>query len=189
MNTVLTPEQLHEVNAIYVGILRKYKSHATDSLVLGTVERISLEQALVLAEDELAVRRNKILDNAIARGLDNSTWVLEQLDRLDDAIEKRAKKILADNQRLVLQTEREKSISKSRSIKDFISFSRGKGAFPFNEQSCIEKELYDAYLGWLMQFPPELAHGYCNDNPVFLLNMGSTQWNALLTNLNTRRLV
>jgi|GEM_PF-1798158 len=206
----LSLDQARQLNDIYMNIVRKYRNNATESVWLDTFPRLTLQDAQALAETEVADRRNRILDtynarvkniedNATARGLMDSTIVLEQLDRayarkaesdqrLDNIEDKLVKKILADNSKLALQVEREKSISKSRSLRDFVTVSKMKLTVPYNAQTLIDNEVYDAYLAWCINYPPQLAWEYVNTNAVFLLNMTVAKRAELIATLNTRRL-
>jgi len=194
---------------MYSAIVRKYTTYTTDAVAPLQTQGITLDEAAQLAQFETAVKRDKVLqdyidrvaainENAQKRRMTNSSIVLEQLDRamvkkqdalarLDGIQEKLAKKILMDNQKLALSVEKEKSYSKSRSVRDFIAFSRMRISVPFNSQTQIDEELYNAYFGWLTQFPTEDAYNMAQTNVLFLHNMGPAQYSRLLVTLNNRR--
>ena len=204
----LTDNQRRQLNDIYIGIVKKYKNNATESMLLDTVPNISYEEADTLAQFELDEKRAKILrdyndsvdninDNASRRGLANSSLVLKQLEKayqkkqdaiaaLDNKQDKLAKKIVADNQKLLLSVEKEKAASKSRSLRDFVAVSKMKNSVPVNVQTLIDDELYSAYLGWLLQYPIATAYSYFTDNTLFIVNMGYTKWQQLQTELSGR---
>ena len=206
----LTKDQIRQLDDIYTSIVRKYRNQSTESAMLDSIPRITKEDAEALAEAELGARRDKILEtythrvenineNAYNRGLLNSTIVLEQLDRayakkaadlerLDNMTERLVKKIMADNAKLSFSIEREKSISRSRALRDFVAVNKMKISVPYNAQALIEQDVYDAYLAWLLQYTPQDAYDYVNHNTIFLLNMGSTKRSELISTLNTRRL-
>ena len=204
----LDEEQKHQLNEIYVTIVRKYKSNATESMYLNLPPRMTVQDAEVLAEFDLASRRSIIMENynerveninnnATRRGMSNSTIVLQQLERalvrkqealerLDNIKDKLAKRIFTNNQKLALSIERQKSTSISRALRDFVAVSRMKLSVPYNTQTLIDTELYDAYLAWLLKYPPETAYAYVNHNAIFYINMGITKWQEILAELDTR---
>jgi len=93
-----------------------------------------------------------------------------------------------DNQKLALSVRRDASTAKSRSLRDFIAFSRMKISIPFTAQTQIDDELFNEYLGWLLQFTGQDAYSIVLTNPqVFAINMGITQYNKLLDRLDSRR--
>ena len=208
MTTFLTEEQTRELNDIYARVMKKYTSSATDSINLGGTVSVTFEEALGLAGFELQARQVKILEdyaervnaieaNAIKRGLEQSTIVIELLDkalvrkndalaRLEDVTDKLAKKIFNDNQKLALSVEREKSISKSRSLRDYIAHSRMKLTVSVAVQAQIDEELYLTYLEWLLKFEPMIGRSYLQSNPLFLYNLGATQYTRLGTEMNRR---
>ena len=208
---ILTDEQRRQLNDIYIGIVKKYKSSATESVNLDFIPQISYEDADNLAELELGAKRDKIISdyndlvdninaNASRRGLANSSIALKQLTNayqkmqnalnlLDGRQEQLAKKIVSDNRKLILGFEREKAASKSRSLRDYIAVSKMKNTVVVNIQNLIDEELYSAYLEWLLQYPINIAFGYVNDNTLFLTNMGAAKWQQLLTEMTNRKAV
>jgi len=205
----LTPEQTRQINDIYIGIVKKYRCCSSESVLLDTVQRIDMDEAQKLAEAELGDRQlkiemeytdrcNEIEQNAVKRGMQSSNVTMELLDRayqkktdavarLQGMIDKLAKRIHSDNQKLALAAEKEKSATRSRALRDYLSAAKHKLTIQYNTQSLIDEEVYAAYLMWFLQFTPDTAYRYCNDNVVFLLNLGSTKYTQLRTELNTRR--
>jgi len=191
--------------------LRKYRNHATENVTLAQTPRITQEEAEVLAEFDLGTRRTRIVQdynervdninqNAIARRIQTSSIVMQQLERamerkldalerLDDMKARLAKRILTDNHRVTLATERERAISRSRSLRDYVAVRRMRLSVPFNEQELINEELYTAYLAWLLQFPIDVALGIFNHNRIFLNNMGITLWTRMLGELSQRETI
>jgi len=204
----LTDEQTVQLNDIYVRIVKKFTSFATDSVFLMATSQITLEEAAQIAELELGAKRAKIIEdyndrvaaieaNALKRGMMYSTFVLDQLDkafvrkidalaRLESAEEKLAKKVFADNQKFGLAVEREKAVSKSRSLRDFVAASRMKNTVTYDAQTQIDEELYTAYLAWLLQFAPVHGLNLLEGNRLFVVNMGAGQYNKLVADMSWR---
>lgn len=205
---LLTNEQTKELNEIFAAIVKKHSSSATESIYLGTPTRISAAEAAAMAELEIGAKRIKIendyatvvetiQENADARGLGHSTFVLLQLEkafnkktalleRLNDAAAKQAKRILAENQKQILMIEREKSISRSRSVRDFVAVTKLKIVQAQNVQNLIDQEVCDAYKQWLLQYDAAVAWNLMSSNALFLLNLGS-KYTQLLTFIDNRR--
>jgi hypothetical protein len=57
---------------------------------------------------------------------------------------------------------------------------------PFNTQTQIDSELFNAYLAWLLQFAPPIGLAYLQCNPVFMFNMGAVQYQRLVAEMQTR---
>ena len=205
----INEDQRKQLNDIYSRIVKKYTVSATDTVNLSSVKTLSMPEAAQLAGDELDAARTKVLDNyvdqvakinanAMKRGLQQSTVVISQLDKtlikkneallaLDVKQDKLARKIFADNQRLALSVEREKSTGKSRSLRDYIALSRMKLTVPgYNAQTLIDEELYAAYLEWLLDYTPADALNYFQSNILFYHNMGLQKYNVLLAELQRR---
>ena len=205
---LLTTDQIRHLNEIYISIVKKYRNNATHNVLIQSPPQITSEDAERLADLELGERRIKIMHtyqdrvdninrNAIARRIVNSSVICQLLDRayerkndaltrLEDMKERLKKKILSENQRATLAVEREKAVTRSRSLRDFIAVSRMRISVPYNAQTLIDEELYNAYLAWAMQFPPRLANSYVNHNELFMINMGMTMWLRLIAELNNR---
>ena len=205
---ILSSEQLRQLNEIFIAIVNKYRNQTSTSVLMETVPRLTTKDAEDLADLELGDRRTKINQeyderveninrNAIARRMAHSTVVLTQLDkalerrtdalkRLDNQKEKLAKRIFTENQRIFLSAERERSIARSRSIRDMANVTRMRQTVPYNAQALIDEELYTSYLAWLMQYPPTLAHHYVNQNSVFFMNMGALPWVRLVEEIRRR---
>jgi len=206
---LLTDDQIRQLNDIYTGIVKKYTTFSNESVWLDSTPIMSREQAHSAAEFELGDRIDKIMqdytdrvaninENALLRGMSNSSIVLQQLDRAferktwqlarhNGMVDKLAKRIFMENQRLALMVEKEKSMSKSRALRDFATVSRMRLTVPFTAQTQIDEEVYQSYLAWLLQYPADLAYDYANQNGIFLINMGMSRRTQLLNDLNTRK--
>lgn len=214
MSYILTEEQRRQLNDIFTGVVKKYKVFSTESHVLDSPKRLEMDEARELAEAELTGRRNKIENtydervaeitaNATARGMLNSSTTIELLDkayvrkqdaleRLENLCEKLAKKILADNAKIAQNIEKEKSHQRSRSLRDLIAGKNMTLKHPWTStivQNAIDDELYYAYQQWLMRFDLNTAYEYVAQNNLFFHNMGSSRRNALLSDMNNRRMV
>jgi hypothetical protein len=98
-----------------------------------------------------------------------------------------AKRIHTENQKLALATEKEKSASRSRALRDYLATAKQKLTISYNTQALIDEELYTAYLAWLSQFDFETAYQIFDNNIIFGFNMGSTKYMALRAELDRRR--
>jgi hypothetical protein len=177
--------------------------------MLDTMPRLTMDEARALATDELAARQSKITDaynarcldittNAQKRGMNNSTVVIELLSaafekkieeqaRLNGLLDKLAKKILQENTRLALQVEKEKSASRSRSLRDYGTLMKLRLTIPYVTADLISQETHDAYMAWLMQFPPNDAYDIAISNALFTQNLSPLKYAELLTKLDARR--
>jgi len=204
----LNDEQRRQLNDIYISIVKKYRSSTTATVKLDATARLTMDEAEKLAELELGERRMKIMQdytervenierNATARRIMNSSVVCQMLDkaferrvdaiaRLDNQKERLAKRIHAEHQRTAIAVEREKSIQRSRSLRDFANIQRLRQTVPLNTQALIDEELFASYLAWCLQFSPPVALGYASANRIFRDNMGLNQWARLLTDLTER---
>jgi hypothetical protein len=126
-----------------------------------------MDDAKALAKYELELKRKR----------HGFFWERKFPKSVRDAL---AKKIYADNKRV-------ESASKARSLRDFVAFSNMKLRVPTNVQQLIEQEVYDAYFEWLLQFTPQDAYAYVNDNAIFYTNMGMAKFQELVSVLNIRR--
>ena len=205
----LTKEHFRQLNDIYANIIRKYRSTTSESIMLDAIPRLTKHEAAAMAENEIAEKREKVIEtyndrianineNAEKRGLADSSITLALLDkasqkkedalnRLNGTKENLTKKIMADNIKLALSVEKEKSTMRSRSIRDYVAVAKMRLTVPYNIQANIDQELYDSYFAWLTQFEPADAYGICNFNAIFYLNMGGTKWMELLAALNLRK--
>jgi hypothetical protein len=185
-------------------IVKKYKTASSESIYLETMQRMTKEDANVLAENEIALRRQKVDDDydvrvgniynmAAARGLQHSSIVVELLDRaflrktaahnrLDGLVEKLAKKIFAENQKLAIATEKEKTMARTRALRDYISLQKMKVNVPYNAQDLIYEDTGNQFLEWLFQYPSLIATGILNDNQAYFTTcMGVTKYNEIKT--------
>jgi phosphomevalonate kinase len=205
---LLNDDQVNHLNEIYAGIVRKYQTQSTESLYIETPKRLDHAEGVAIANLEVAAKYQKIENdyndrvaeikrNALARGILESTTVVEMLDRaltrkqeamarLNGIADKLVKKVLNDNAKAILTAEKEKANAKSRAIRDFIAMTRMKIVTPYAEQTLIDNELYTAYRSWLLQFTPRMGYYYVRDNVVFLTNMGTVKYVALRTEMNDR---
>lgn len=206
---LLTADQKRQLNEIYFGIVRKFSTMTSQSVMLDTMPRLTKEEAQALATDELSARQSKIDQdyinrcndintNAQKRGLSNSSVVIELLTaafekkmeaqaHLSGLLDKLTKKILGENTRLALQVEKEKSISRSRSLRDYGALMKLRLTIPFVQNDLIATETCDAYMAWLTQFTPAQAYDIANSNNLFMLNLGNVKYAELLTKLDQRR--
>jgi len=201
---VLTAEQKRQLNDIYIRIVKKYKTAASESVFLPSAKIMTLDEAKSIALLEFADKRQKIQDdynarvdyilaNAQQRGLQNSTLVIElldkalvrkneQLSRFNNLTDKMAKKIFNENQKIVIATEKEKTMQRTRAMRDYMQLAKMKLTVSYNEQSLIYEEVGNAHLEWLLQYTSAEATGYLTDNAAyFTACMGSTKYNEIKT--------
>jgi len=154
----LTIRQKQELNEIYTNIKKKYSGRSSDTNTVMTMT------------DARAIARYNLM-----RSRKGFQWRVTKC--VYDAL---VRKIYQD-------AKRSEAATRSRSMRDFDSrgnFLIKEGIMP---QSAIDNELYDAYMGWLLQYPATDAYNYLVDNPLFLANMGDTKFTQLKTVMNARR--
>jgi len=205
---ILTTEQTRQLNEIYTSIVRKWRNNSTDIVLLDSPPMLSMDDAMRLADLELGDRKFQILSeydqrvedikrNATARRIMTSPHVckmleraldrkLDLLSRLENQTERLAKRILGESKRNYLAFEREKANARSRSLRDYANIQRMRLTVPYNAQSLIDAEIYEAYLAWCLQFPPRDAHAMVTGNRIFGDNLLHQNWLRLVNELRLR---